>query len=64
MRDMASADPAREIALSAPGAAGVGRAAWRAPTLTRLPINQTLLGGSVGNEGNGVFAFTEGGPPP
>jgi hypothetical protein len=35
------------------------RAPWQAPRLTRFPIARTELGGTVGNEGNGVFAFTE-----
>lgn len=39
------------------GAAVRRRAPWRAPKVARVPIRQTLLGGSVGNEGNGVFAF-------
>ena len=57
MQDAQSSEPERDIPPDASEAAGAGRAAWRAPTLTRLPINQTLLGGTVGNEGNGVFAF-------
>jgi hypothetical protein len=39
---------------------GDGRLPWRRPEVTRLPMSETLLGGTVGNEGNGVFAFREG----
>jgi hypothetical protein len=36
------------------------RAPWQPPRLTRFPLARTELGGTVGNEGNGVFTFTEG----
>ena len=35
------------------------RAPWQPPRLTRVPLTRTELGGTVGNEGNGVFAFTQ-----
>jgi hypothetical protein len=45
-----------ENALTAPAEP---RAPWQPPRLTRFPLARTELGGTVGNEGNGVFAFTE-----
>ena len=56
-------DPSNGPASTAePGAAtparGRKRAPWHPPKLTRIPLAATLLGGTVGNEGNGVFAFT------
>jgi hypothetical protein len=49
----------REPVAEPPAATGDGRLPWRRPELTRLPMSETLLGGSVGNEGNGAFAFSQ-----
>ena len=64
MREADSSDPEIGSAVGASLSVEGGRAAWRAPKLTRTPVSRTLLGGTVGNEGNGVFAFSESGPPP
>jgi hypothetical protein len=60
----ASIDPNRGAASAADGenaltAPAKPRAPWQPPCLTLFPLARTELGGTIGNEGNGVFAFME-----
>ena len=48
--------PTAELGAATP-ARGRKRVPRHPPKLTRIPLAATLLGGTVGNEGNGVFAF-------